>query len=163
MKGLEAYLWPYIIVQVISLLFLLAALKNTRIARLMFALLFLYASWYNMKTGLTNPSIYLDYASMALPFYRDFINGWFREHNHIMVPLIAVGQFFIGLGMLLKGWWVELACMGCMLFLLAITPLMVGSGFPFPLIVSIAAFLVLKKDPRVFIWEIGPFRRRMNT
>jgi hypothetical protein len=154
MKGLEQYWVQYSIVQVVSLVFLYAAYKNTRLARLLFALLFLYAAGYNMYTGLTAPDVYLGYAGMALPFYRDFINGWFSRHNDIVIPLIACGQFIIGAGMLLKGWWVKWASIGAIVFLICITPLMVGAGFPFTLIVSWAAALVLKKDNRNYLWTL---------
>lgn len=153
MKGLEEFIFPYVLVQVISLLFLAAAFRNPRIARLMFSLLFLYAFWYNLKTSQTNPSVYLEYANMAIPLYRDFINGWFSRHIQETVFMIALGQFLIGAGMLLNRYWVLMACWGAIVFLLAIAPLLVGSGFPFSLTVSAAALLVLIKDQRDYIWQ----------
>jgi hypothetical protein len=153
MKGLDQYLLPYIISQVVALAFLVAALKSTRLARLLFSLLFLYAAVFNMQLSLRNPDAYLDYASMALPFYRTFITGPFSRFNHILVPAIAAGQFLIGLGMLLRNGWVKAASIGAIVFLLAITPLMVGSAFPFPLVVAFAAWLVLKKDRKAYLWQ----------
>jgi hypothetical protein len=153
MSGLQQYLFPYIIVQIVAVIFLLTAWKNTRLARLLMALLFIWASCTNMYTALTTPDVYLNYASMALPLYREFIQGWFSHHHPIIVPLIAAGQFLIGLGMLLKDWWVRLACIGAMIFLLAIVPLTVGSGFPFPLMVSWAAWLIYKKDKKDYLWR----------
>jgi len=38
----------------------------------------------------------------------------------IIIPLIAVGQLCIAVGMLLKGIWVKLACIGSIIFLLSI-------------------------------------------
>lgn len=153
MKGLDQYLVAYIISNVVGILFVVAAAKHTRLARLMFALLFLWASGTNMSIGLTSPETYQQYSSLALPFYRDFINGWFSHYNYIIIPLIAAGQFAIAIGMLLKGWWVKWACIGAIVFLLCIVPLMVGSGFPFPLVVSFAAWLVMKKDKKDFLWR----------
>ena len=153
MKGLEQYLLPYIISQLVALGILLAAYTNVRLARLLFALLFLYASVFNMRLGLRNPDAYLDYASMALPFYRKFIQGPFSQVNHLMVPLIAVGQLCIGVGMVLREWWVNWACMGAIVFLLAITPLMVGSGFPFTIIVAFAAGRILRRDQKAYLWQ----------
>ena len=153
MKGLEQYLLPYIISQLVALGILLAAYTNVRLARLLFALLFLYASVFNMQLGLRNPDAYLDYASMALPFYRKFIQGPFSQVNHLMVPLIAVGQLCIGVGMALREWWVNWACMGAIVFLLAITPLMVGSGFPFTIIVAFAAGRILRRDQKAYLWQ----------
>ena len=88
-----------------------------------------------MYLGLTDPDSYLDNARLAIPLYRDFINGWFSHYNHLIIPLIAVGQFFIAMGMMLRGRWVAIACVGSMIFLIGISPLMVGSAFPFPITV----------------------------
>jgi hypothetical protein len=153
MKALDHYILPYFISNGVAIIFLLAAWKNTRLARLLFALLFLYAAGYNMYIGLVTPDAYLDFAGLALPFYRDFINGWFSHYNDIVIPMIAIGQLLIGIGMLLKGWWVNWACIGGIIFLLSIIPLMVGSAFPFSLIVSWAAWLVFKNDRKDYLWH----------
>jgi len=153
MKDLDQFLVPYVISQAVAIGFLWAAWKNTKLARLLFALLFVAASAFNMHLGLTSPDTYIVYASMAVPLYRNFINGWFSHYNHIIIPMIALGQFAIGLGMLLKGWWVRWACVGAIIFLLSIAPLMTGSAFPFSLIVSCAAWLVLKKGKKCYLWQ----------
>jgi hypothetical protein len=153
MNNINQYLVPYLISQVVAIIFLMIVYKNTRITRLLFSVIFIGASITNFSAGFSNPDVYLEYSKMALPFYRDFINGWFSQYNHIMVPLIAAGQMLIGIGMLLKGLWVRLACYGAIIFLLGITPLMVGSAFPFPLLVSWAAWVVLKRDRKDFLWK----------
>jgi len=153
MEGLQEYLMPYLISQAASLIMLIAALKRTRWARWLFSMLFLWASATNMYIGLTDPDSYLDNARFAIPLYQDFINGWFSHYNHIIIPLIAVGQFFIAAGMILNGWWVKLACIGSIIFLLSIAPLMVGSAFPFSITVSIAAVLILINDDKNYAWK----------
>jgi len=153
MIGLEENIIPYIISQIASVIILIVALKRTRWARWLFALLFFWASVTNMYIGITNPNIYLEYADMAIPFYRDFINGWFSQYNYIIIPLIAVGQIFIAAAMLLKAVWVKLACIGSIVFLLSIAPLMVGSAFPFSITVSIAAVLILVDDDKNYAWK----------
>lgn len=153
MDRLHEYLVPYLISQAVSLIILIAAWKRTRWARWLFSILFLWASGINMYLGLTAPDSYLDNARFAIPLYQDFINGWFSHYNHIIIPLIAIGQFFIAIGMLLHSWWVKLACIGSIIFLLSISPLMVGSAFPFSITVSIAAVLVLINDDRNYIWK----------
>lgn len=153
MNELNEYLAPYIISQAVSLIILITAWKRTRWARWLFSILFLWASCINMYLGLTDPDSYLDNARFAIPLYRDFINGWFSHYNHIIIPLIAVGQLFIAAGMLLRGRWVDLACIGSMIFLIAIAPLMVGSAFPFSITVSLAAFLIYLNDDKNFIWK----------
>ena len=153
MEGLQEYLVPYLISQAASLIILIASLKKTRWARWLFSALFLWASATNMYIGVTDPDSYMDNARFAIPLYQDFINGWFSHVNHILIPLIAIGQFFIAAGMLLHGWWVKLACIGSIIFLLSISPLMVGSAFPFSITVSIAAVLILTDDDKNYIWK----------
>lgn len=151
MEALNEYLVPYITSQVISVIILIAAWKRTKLARVLFALIFFWASIINMYYGLQEPDIYLEYGELAIPLYRDFIYGWFSNYNHIIIPIIALGQMFIAVGMLLKGLFVKLACLGSILFLLSIAPLMVGSAFPFSITVSIAAYIIYKKDDLQYI------------
>ena len=153
MEGLQGYLVPYLFSQAVSLIILIAAWKRTRWARWLFSVLFLWASATNMYIGLTDPDSYLDNARFAIPLYQDFINGWFSHYNHIIIPMIAIGQFFIATGMLLRGRWVKLACIGSIIFLLSIAPLMIGSAFPFSITVSIAAVLILTDDDKNYIWK----------
>lgn len=153
MNDINEYLIPYTISQAVSLIILITAWKRTRWARLLFSILFLWASGTNMYLGLTDPDSYLDNARFAIPLYRDFINGWFSHYNHVIIPLIAVGQFLIATGMILRGRWVDLACIGSMIFLMAIAPLMVGSAFPFSITVSIAAWLIYLNDDKNLIWK----------
>lgn len=152
MKGLDEFLVPYTISQIVAVAILVTSAKSTRWARVLFAALFFWAFCINIYLGITDPNSYLGNAKFALPFYRDFINGWFSHYNHIIIPAIACGQLLIAIGMLLKGWWVKWACTGAIVFLMSISPLMVASAFPFSLIVSAAAFIILKNDKRGFIW-----------
>lgn len=153
MNGLDEYIIPYSISQIVGIVILIAAWKNTRWARWLFAFIFFWAAATNMYFGLTNPNVYQEYSAMAIPWYRDFINGWFRHYDHIIIPLIAVGQFCIATTMLLNNGWVKLACIGSIIFLLSIAPLLVGSAFPFSITVSIAAFLIYKNDDKNYAWK----------
>ena len=153
MNGLDEYIIPYLTSQVVSALILIAAWKRTRWARWLFSALFLWASATNMYIGLTDPDSYLDNARFAIPLYQDFINGWFSHYNQLIIPLIAVGQLCIAIGMLLHGWWVKLACIGSIIFLLSIAPLMVGAAFPFSITVSIASLLIFLYDDKNYVWK----------
>jgi len=152
MKGLDQYLVPYIISQVVGIGVLIAATLNIRLTRILFSVIFLYAACYNMYIGLIKPDTYLGFSELAIPLYRDFINGWFSQNNHIVIPLIAIGQLLISIGMVLKGRWVVGACIGTIIFLLSISPLMVGSAFPFSIPVCIAVLLILRKKELDYIW-----------
>lgn len=155
MKGLEntAYLIGYIVSNIVGILFLWTAIKKPKLSRFMFVLLFGWASWMNYTTVHNKPEVYLEYADMSFSWYSDFINGWFKDNITAMVTMISIGQGLIAVGMLLNGIWVRLACIGAIVFLVAIAPLGVGSGFPFSITVSIAAFIILKKDDLNCLWK----------
>ena len=153
MEVLHQYWIQWSASNAISVLLLLVAFMRPRWARLLFALLFGWACWMNYTTAHDYPEDYLNYASLT-PFswLRDFINGWFKEHITWVVTLISVGQGLISLGLILKGWWVRTACVGAIIFLLAITPLGIGAGFPSSVIAAIAVYFVLKKDTHSYLW-----------
>lgn len=141
---LQEYFIPYLISNLIAILILLVAWKAPRWARWSIVLIFIWASAVNAYTANTTPEVYLEYAPMAIPIYRSFINGWFAAHVQMMVTLIAIGQLTIALLLSLKGFWFNLGILGASIFLLAIAPLGVGSGFPFSLIMVAALFLLYK-------------------
>jgi hypothetical protein len=153
MDALKQYIVPYSISNIAAIFLLIVAIKKPKVARLLFALLFGWACWMNYTTAHNNPADYLAYADMAIPVYRHFINGWFAENITTMVTLISIGQAFIAAGMLLNNRWVQLACVGAIIFLMSIAPLGVGSAFPFSLTASLAAFFILKKDNLNYIWK----------
>ncbi len=153
MELLKEYLTPWLISNSLAILFLVSAVQKPKLARLLFSLLFFWASWINYTTAQNNPNEYLEYAVFS-PFdlYADFINGWFKSHITSMVKLIAFGQGLIAIGMLLKGWILRLACFGAVVFFLAITPLGIGSGFPATILTSVAIYFILKNDDLNYLW-----------
>ena len=158
-----AYLIGYIISNVFAILLLIAAIKRPKLARLLFFLLFAWAFGMNYYVSHNRPEAYLEYADEALPFYKSFINGWFSDNITEMVSLIAFGQATIAAGMLLKGWWVKLASIGAIIFLMAIAPLGLYAGFPFSIIASIAAIFILKKDDLNFLWKFRSGRNHLYS
>jgi hypothetical protein len=158
MKGFEnsTYLVGYIISNIIGFVILMAAIKKPYLARLMFVILFSWASTANYTTAHNNPEEYLNYAHTAIKWYRDFINGWFSNHVTSMVTLIALGECLIAIGMMLHGWWVRLACIGAIIFLTAIAPLGIYAAFPFSITVSLAAFFIMKKNAVRYLWQFKP-------
>lgn len=148
-----------LISNIVGLLILFCCFRYQRIGRLLLFLLFIWAGYTNWRTVSTTPHVYVDYADYAfLPLYKTFINGWFHQHILLLVGFIATAQVFIGISMLLKGIIYRLGTIGGLLFLIGIIPLGIGSGFPFPIIVSIA-FYLLFKQPRVdYLWK-----RETNT
>ena len=155
MNGLEntTYVTMLVISNIAALILLFAAWKLPGLARLLLFLLFAWAGWINWQTALNNPTDYLEYGNLSISkFYRNFINGWFKEHLLFMVGLIATCQIFIAVGMLSKRIVFKIAAMGGIVFLLAIAPLGVGSGFPCTLIMAIAMYLLLRHAPTNYLW-----------
>jgi hypothetical protein len=155
MDLLQEYLIQWIGSNSIAILLLIAAIKRPKLGRLLFALLFAWASWINYVTAHNSPEEYLNYALLT-PFdlMRDFINGWFKENIILMVTLISFGQGLIAIGMMLKSWYVKIACIGAIVFLLAITPLGIGSGFPCSIIAAVAIYIILKKNNLNYLWKL---------
>ncbi len=156
MKGFEnqTYLIGYVISNVVAVLMLWAALKNTRLARLLFFLLFVWASWTNATIVSNRPEVYLEYADLTfLQSYKNFILGWFSEHIKFVVGFIAVSQTLIAVAMLFKGTMLKVGAVGAILFLLAIMPFGVGSGFPTTLIMAVAMLLILRSKNQNFLWK----------
>ncbi len=154
MELLQEYLVPWLVSNTTAVLILGLAFWRPRIARLLFVLLFAWACWINLTTVRISPESYVEYAEFTpIALLSDFIEGWFSEHALTMVSAIAIGQGIIALGFLLNGFWVRFACIGAIIFQLAILPLGIGSGFPATLIGALAAFVILKKDRMDFLWR----------
>lgn len=130
----------------VALLILWAAFRRPPLARLALVLLFGWAAWVNYSAARETPEVYLNYSRYAIKWYALFIDGWFRQHVTPVVTCIAVGQALIAIGMLYRGFWLKAACIGTIVFLLAIAPLGFGAAFPFSLIVSFAAWKIQKRE-----------------
>lgn len=154
MELLKEYFIPWILTNSLAVLFIVAAIRKPKLARLLFVLLFGWACWINYTTAHKTPDDYLNYATLT-PFtlYYNFIMGWFKTHISAMVTFISFGQGLIAIGMLLKGWFVKIACFGAILFFIAITPLGIGSGFPATILTSVAIYFILRNDDLEFLWH----------
>lgn len=154
MELLNEYFVPWIISNCIAVLLVIAAYKRPKLARLLFVLLFGWACWINYVTSHIDPNDYLNYADLTpIGLYHDFINGWFASHVTQMVTFISIGQGLIAMGLVLKGWIVRIACIGAIVFLLAIAPLGIGAGFPSSLLAALAIYFILKKDDLNYLWK----------
>lgn len=160
MKGFENEIYRYLLLisNVAALLLLLIAIKWPRIARILFFLLFAWACWMNWTTALEKPQVYLDYADLTWSkFYYNFIHGWFADHIQQAVIGIAICQGLIALSMLLNKWIFKAGAAGAIIFLLAIIPFGVGSGFPATLIMAVAMIVILRKQADGFLWQHTAF------
>jgi hypothetical protein len=145
------FLVPYVIANTAALVILSLALWKPAVGRWCAVAVFLWAALTNARVALQTPGAYLEYATLT-PFalYRGFINGWFSAHVRDMVLPIAAGQLIIAILMMLPRPWRTLGTAGAIVFLLAIAPLGVGSGFPFSVTFG-AAVIVANRDGRGFL------------
>ncbi len=165
MTGLEnsTYVLLYTLSNGIALLLLLIAWRKPRIARLLFFLLFGWASITNFTAAARHPEFYLSYADLALlTSYERFIRGWFSSHIRDMVSLIALGQFLIAASMLLKGWALKAGAIGAIIFLLAIAPLGIGAAFPFSITASIALLQIMRSS-NDYLWVSSRKTQTIST
>jgi hypothetical protein len=156
MKGFEQpiYLQLYILANVIALVLLFLSWKFPRWARWGFVLLFAWASWTNATTAHRDPGVYLEYADLTfLPVYRRLILGAFSEHVELYVSLIALCQLMIASGLALGGVLARIAAWGAMVFLLAIAPFGVGSGFPCTVLFAAGLFVLLRHGLHSPVWR----------
>ncbi len=154
MESLKEYLLPFLISNIVFGLTIWGALKRPMYTRGFLAAFFLWASYFNSTTAVLSPEIYLTYARLdALPIYIDFINGFFSHYITPFVFAIAVGQFLIFIGLILNKTWTKVACIGGIIFGLAIAPLGVGSAFPATVSMAIAFYILLKKYEHDYIWH----------
>jgi hypothetical protein len=119
--------------------------RYRNVGRLLFVLLFAWAAQVNLRTAVARPHVYLEYAPLAMSgLYRDFIQGFFSRHITLLVSTIAVGQAAIAVLVALPGRAPRLGLCGAVFFLVAITPLGQGAGFPATLIMAAAAGILLR-------------------
>lgn len=128
----------------VSLLLALTAFVWPRLSRMGYVVLFAWAAWINWRSALRAPDVYLEYGDLAVSgLYREFIRGIFASHVLIIVATIATGQALIASGLLLGGSPARVALVGATIFLIAIAPLGVGSGFPSSLIMAVGTLRLL--------------------
>lgn len=164
MELLQEHIIPWSISNGVAILILVTALRRTKLTRLLLFLLFAWACWLNYTTAHKSPEEYLVYATFT-PFqtYSNFINNWFKSNIVTVVTLISIGQGIIALGMTLKGWAVQFACVGAIIFFLAIAPLGIGAGFPATIIAAVATYLTIKRDDLNYLWNMkGKEQKRLK-
>jgi len=142
----EAMLYAQIISNIVAIIMVIVSWRWKGIGRFLFVLLFLWAAQFNLRTAISHPGEYLNYAPLAYSeTYKTFILGFFAEHITLFVSTIAICQFIIGILIGLWGDAVSLGLIGAIIFLVAITPLGTGAGFPATLIMAYAAYLLLRE------------------
>ena len=135
-----AWALPHFVSLLLSLGFVLAAVRKPLLARKLYAGLFLYATLVNASVAFFVPQTYVGNARYALlEVYRSFILGWFSEHVTPVVFAISLGQALIAAGLIHGAWAARAALGGVIVFSLAIAPLGVASAFPASLVWAFGA------------------------
>jgi len=105
-------------------------------------IIFILAGIFNIYTGNSNPQAYVDYGQHAVSLYQKLIYGLFSSYTSLIVSLIASGQIIVGIFLLMKRTLFVLGILGGIMFLVAISPLGIGSAFPSTLLMSISLVLL---------------------
>jgi hypothetical protein len=145
---------PYFISNAAALGLAALAWKRPFAARYGYALMFLVAALVNGFTALSSPTDYLSYSSLAWGPYSEFIRGAFVGIMQVFVLAIAFGQLLLAFAFLARGTILKLACVGSMLFFLAITPLGMGAAFPFPLFAILGALSIFIRSSELQLCEL---------
>jgi hypothetical protein len=144
----QQYLVMYLSANLIAVAILALAFWRPRIAQWVWVAIFVWAAAVNTMTAASTPWEYLAYAALTpSALYREFIEGWFSTHIQPFVLSIAIGQLIIAFLLARGGDARTLGVAGASVFLLAIAPLGVGSGFPFSLI-AIGSLVVMERRLR---------------
>lgn len=138
------YAVPHLISIAAAIGLLFAAHAAPRVARTLYVALFAWACATNFRIAFERPSVYLEYSDLAvLDVYRIFINGLFAQHIQAIVGVIAACQGLIAAGLIVGGRPAYMALAGATVFLFAIAPLGVGSGFPATPIMAVGCLRLL--------------------
>ncbi len=139
---------PLLISNGVALLLILAALGWPRAARAVVGTGFIVAACFNVVTVLTQAQIYVEgFGPLAVGLYQRFIYGPFARDPRLFVVPIAVGQIMVGLLVPSRSIRaVQVGLAGGIIFLLAITPLGLGSAFPSPFLLAVALALLMRRS-----------------
>jgi len=133
---------PYAITHIITFLLIFVCYKWPKIGKVSWGIIFILAGIFNMYTGNSNPQAYVDYGQSAAGLYQKFIYGIFSSYTSLIVSLIASGQILVGIFLLMKRTPFLLGIVGGIIFLVAISPLGIGSAFPSTLLMAISLVLL---------------------
>lgn len=138
-----AYVVPMVVSNVLVLVLAWLCWRRPTVGRLTGGLMFIAAGLFNAYSAMTAPQIYLAYRPLVwLEAYRWVIDHLVAPHGTAFIGAIALGQLAVGLLLVAGGWAARLGAIGAIIFFISITPLGMGSAFPFPL-VAIAGFAAL--------------------
>ena len=140
--NLQEYWLPFTVTHVITLSLIFFCYNWPKIGKVAWGIIFILAGIFNIYTGISNPQAYVDYGSQAVDLYKKFIYGVLSSYTSLIVSLIALGQILVGIFLFMKRTLFLLGILGGIIFLVAISPLGIGSAFPSTLLMSISLVLL---------------------
>lgn len=140
--NLQEYWLPYTVTHVITFLLIFICYKWPKIGKVAWGIIFILAGIFNIYTAISDPQAYVDYGSQAVGLYKKFIYGVFSSYTSLIVFLIALGQILVGIFLFMKRTLFLLGILGGIIFLMAISPLGIGSAFPSTLLMSFSLILL---------------------
>ncbi len=145
--NMQDFLVPFIISNMFSLILIFVCYKWPKAGKIVWGIIFFGAGVFNILTATTEPHIYVEaYGPAAvLPFYRDFIYGVFSRYAALFVTLIACGQLITAVFLFWPNNAFRFGIIGGIIFLLAISPLGLGSAFPSTLLMAVSLMLLWRK------------------
>ncbi|UFH57107.1 hypothetical protein [Spirosoma sp. KNUC1025] len=148
----------YVGINAFSVVQLIGSYRWPAIARVIFFLIFILAAIINTRNGFETPWVYQSYADYAVPLYRRFILGAFEPLTTPLVISIAAAQACIAVSMFMKGAWFRAGCLAGIIFCIAIAPLELGSAFPATLLLAMAFYQLFRLESR----HTHPTARRVH-
>lgn len=139
---------PYITTHVVTFLLIFICYKWPKVGKIAWGIIFILAGILNIYEGISNPETYVEYGQNAVGLYQKFIYGIFSSYTSLIVSLIALGQILVGAFLFFKGKPFLLGILGGIIFLVAISPLGLGSAFPSTLLMSISMILLYSRYKR---------------
>ena len=163
--NMQDFLVPYIISNIFSLVLIFMCYKWLKAGKVVWGVIFFAAGAFNLFSAFTNPQIYVQAygASAVLSLYRDFIYGAFSRHATLFVSLIAIGQMTTAALLNVSERTFPFGISGGIIFLLAITPLGLGSAFPSTLLMAVSLWLLWRKWKSVkksVSWESAEYGKK---
>ncbi len=138
------YFIPWLLTNVISLILIGICAKWPRLGSFIWGIIFFLAGVYNGLMTIQQPEAYQIYGETAVPYYKGFIHGSFAENTALFILIIALSQIMISVGLFIKDKLYKIALIGGIVFLIAITPLGIGSAFPATLLMAVSLILLYR-------------------
>ncbi len=135
-----------LIANLVAIALLFACWRYPKQGRYAYGVVFLIASIVNTLTVLAGPSVYLEYRRYVfIKAYIIFMDRYFSQHIQQYILIIALGQFFIFLGLVYGRFLLKSALIGGIIFSIAIIPLGIGSAMPLPIFMGLSLSMLLFK------------------